>query len=195
LAKSVLESKNERRVRDHLRRNEKLSDDDVELIRTLVRHEDQIAHEVYFASGAFEEKKQRRSTDGNDSHQQMTSAEVCRFAREAKELLEVVCASKFSNVAYTVLQTLQHLRRADPPRVFLLVGKLVRAATADSFQFESLAADRVVEIVEQYLAEDRGLFRGDTEVLQTLMDMLDLFVAAGWPKAIALTYRLDEFFR
>ena len=79
--------------------------------------------------------------------------------------------------------------------MFLLMGELVQSAAADAFHFESLAVDRVVEIVEQYLAEYRGLFRNDPQLVQTLMDLLDRFVGAGWPKATALTYRLDEVFR
>jgi hypothetical protein len=58
-----------------------------------------------------------------------------------------------------------------------------------------LAADLVVKLVEQYLAEYRALLREDAECRRTLIEILDVFVQAGWPTARRLTYRLEEIFR
>jgi hypothetical protein len=52
-----------------------------------------------------------------------------------------------------------------------------------------------VKLVERYLAEHRALFREDAACRQALLEMLDIFVKAGWPAARQLTYRLDEVFR
>ena len=57
------------------------------------------------------------------------------------------------------------------------------------------AAGLVVEIVEQYLAEYRPLLREDTKCRQALIEVLDLFVQAGWPSARRITYRLEDIFR
>ena len=165
-------------------------------VEMLARIEDRIAVQVYFASEAFESKKQARSQAADDrALDDERHARLERFATEADELLETLCCARFSKIAYDVLQTLQQLRHANPRRMFLLVGQLVKSSAGDKFTFESLAADRVVEIVEQYLAEERSMFRDDDEVLETLMDLLDMFVEAGWPKAMLLTYRLDEAVR
>ena len=52
-----------------------------------------------------------------------------------------------------------------------------------------------MSIVEQYLAERRELFRNNAALRNTLLDVLDRFVEAGWPKATRLTFRLSEVFR
>lgn len=172
--------------------DEELTEDQKSQMQTLAGLEDRFVHEVYFASEAFEAKKQGESSiDLHDERRKRLE----RFASEADEVLEAFCQTGLTNVAYTVLQTLQHLRHANPRRIFLLVGQLLRSSTGDYVQHESIVADRVVELVEQYLAEERGQFRKDSEMLETLMDLLDLFVDAGWPKAMLLTYRLDEAIR
>jgi hypothetical protein len=71
----------------------------------------------------------------------------------------------------------------------------VGSAKRDGIQYEMLTADLVVQIVEQYLAEYPFLFRDDSKLQNHLLDLLDTFVDAGWPKATVLTYRLDEVFR
>jgi hypothetical protein len=49
--------------------------------------------------------------------------------------------------------------------------------------------------VERYLADCRHLFRENPSAREALLDILDIFVSAGWPGATRLTYRLNEVFR
>jgi hypothetical protein len=63
------------------------------------------------------------------------------------------------------------------------------------YQFEQMAADLVVRLVERYLAEYRELLQNDPKCRQALVELLDTFVRAGWPAARQLTYRLEEIFR
>jgi hypothetical protein len=58
-----------------------------------------------------------------------------------------------------------------------------------------MAADLMVRLVERYLAEYRVLLRENEECQRTLLEVLDIFVQAGWPSAQRLTYRLEEIFR
>jgi hypothetical protein len=53
----------------------------------------------------------------------------------------------------------------------------------------------MVRLVERYLAEHRPLLREDDECRRILLEVLDIFVQAGWPQARRLTYRLEEIFR
>jgi hypothetical protein len=62
------------------------------------------------------------------------------------------------------------------------------------YAFESMGADVVVRIVETYLADHREVF-SDEARLNELMDLLNLFVSAGWPAAQSLTFRLAEIWR
>jgi hypothetical protein len=79
--------------------------------------------------------------------------------------------------------------------VFIRIGRIVRSGQRGGFQYESLAADIIVKIVERYLAEYRQLLKDDGECRQILIEVLDAFVQAGWPSARRLTYRLEEIFR
>jgi hypothetical protein len=75
------------------------------------------------------------------------------------------------------------------------VQALIEKARADGFEFDSLAADRVVSIVELYLADYRDILQGDRETKDALLWVLNLFLDAGWPNAQMLLSRLDEVFR
>ncbi len=164
------------------------SDEDINSFRTLHSLADSIGHQAYFASGAFDEK-QGRDEDA------LTPEQLSRYVQELDPLLELLCEVEFVDIAYDVLKTLQYLAPFRPERVFELVGKLVSNSSRDGIHYESMATDLVVEIVEQYLAERRELFRVDRDLRETLLNVLDVFVEAGWPKATQLTFRLSEVFR
>lgn len=66
------------------------------------------------------------------------------------------------------------------------------AAHEGEYQLESFAIDLVVRIVERYLADHRDLFRDDERRRDALIQVLDIFVEAGWPEAYRLTYQLDR---
>lgn len=163
------------------------SEEDIASFRTLHSLAHSIGNQVYFASGAFDERQGREDS--------LTLEQLSRYAQEADPLLDLLCEVEFVDIAYDVLKTLQHLAPTRPTRIFELVGKLVTHATQDGIQYESMATDLVVEIVEQYLADRRELFRDNRALRDTLLDVLDVFVEAGWPKATQLTFRLSEVFR
>lgn len=162
-------------------------DEDIASFRTLHSLAHSIGIQVYFASGAIDE--------GQGREDKLTLEQLSRYAQEADQLLDLLCEVEFVDIAYDVLKTLQHLAPTRPTRIFELVGKLVTHATQDGIQYESMATDLVVEIVEQYLADRRELFRDSRALRDTLLDVLDVFVEAGWPKATQLTFRLSEVFR
>jgi hypothetical protein len=58
-----------------------------------------------------------------------------------------------------------------------------------------MAQALILRIVRRYLAEQRQLFQDDDELETALADILDVFVAAGWPDARHLVYGLGDLFR
>jgi hypothetical protein len=169
--------------------------DELANARKLANLEHAVVREVHLASKAFQEEGSEPLPEASpEVNRQARRDRLVRFASEADPLLEALCSVRSSHDAYDLLKALHHLQAADPKRMFLLIGRLIRSSTADSFQYEELAVNEVVKIVEQYLAEHRGLFRSDRDMLDTLLDVLDLFVDAGWPQALNLIYRLDEVF-
>lgn len=96
---------------------------------------------------------------------------------------------------HDLVQLLEGCIECDPPDVFRLLARGIRSSAAWGYQFESLAVGLVVAIVTRYVTDYRELFREDQELERALIDVLDLFVDAGWPEARRLVYGLSEIFR
>jgi hypothetical protein len=57
-----------------------------------------------------------------------------------------------------------------------------------------LAIDEVVKLVEHSLAGHKDELK-DSSVATALGEILDIFVKAGWPEALQLTFKLDQAVR
>jgi hypothetical protein len=159
--------------------------------RTLAQIIEHIGREIYFASGAYDAKIR----DGIGGKRPLTCQEKRRFYREAGHILDELADVGLPSIAHHVLETLEVFIPFDPPGVFLRIGRVVQGGQKGGYQYESLAADLMVSLVERYLAEYRALLRENEECRQALLEILDIFVQAGWPSARRLTYRLEEIFR
>jgi hypothetical protein len=157
--------------------------------QALVRFIDTIGTEVYFASGAF-------IRGGLDQSKEEVNWETSiRFYDEARPILDKLADVAFPSVTHQLLEILEFFIQADPRGIFLRIGRVVRAGQQGGYQYESLAADLMVRLVERYLADYRTLLREDTDCRKTLIEVLDAFVQVGWPSARRLTYRLENIFR
>ena len=94
-----------------------------------------------------------------------------------------------------LVQTLEHLIPAEPTQIFVQIGEVLISGQQTGYQFDSIAVALVVQIVERYLADYRDAIRQNPNAQRMLLDVLDLFVRAGWPEASKLTYHLEEIFR
>jgi hypothetical protein len=159
--------------------------------KRLVRVLDHAAKELYFGSGAYENRRQNRRPDQED----LTADERRRFFEESRLVFDALSDLGFPSIAHNLLQTLESFVAFDPRAVFLSARNVVRAGMSGGYQFEQMAADLVVRLVERYLAEYRELLQNDPKCRQALVELLDTFVRAGWPAARQLTYRLEEIFR
>jgi len=167
------------------------SEADQEKAKSLVRLIDGIGNEIYFASGAFDSKKQT----GSGQKRSSMNEKMERFYKEAGSILIELADVGIPSLTHHLLETLEIFIPLDPPGVFLRIGRVIRAGQQGGYQYESLAADMMVRLVERYLAEYRTVLRENDECRRTLLEVLDIFVQAGWPSARRLTYRLEEIFR
>ncbi len=154
---------------------------------------DAIAMQLYFASGALNEKNDR-------GEQRLAPAQLHRFWQEASPLFSALAAEPHPHTAHQIVQTLNHLLPCAPREVFLLASKSILSSAKNArFQYESLAVGDVVKLIQHALADHRDLFRSEagqeSECLKALLDVLDLFVEAGWAEARQLTHRLEEIYR
>ena len=117
------------------------------------------------------------------------------FWARVRSPLTVLAANGHPQIAHYILDALNHLVPIDPAGVLLLAQNVVTTSSAQGYQYESLAQNLIVGMVERYLAEYRHLFRTNPECGAALMKILDIFVQVGWPQALDLTYRFDDIYR
>ena len=145
-----------------------------------------VGDQLYFSSGAF------RANEKEEPTGLVTAESKKAFLDETAELLRRIGDVGTPHTIYYLIDLLASLRLADPPQVFDLVAHaLLDAGRMHGFQFESLGADRFVEVVGIFLADHRDIFN-DQSRRAKLIECLDAFVEAGWPKARRLLYRLPE---
>jgi len=159
----------------------------------LARMVDALAAQVYFASGAFD-------ASSNSKKSGLTPSQLPLFWQDAAPVLSALATERHPHTLDYALQTLQHLLPCAPGKIFLLATQAVQNGVGAGMQFESIAADHVVALVQRSLADYPDLFQNNSagvasECLIGLLKVLDLFVDAGWPKARQLTHRLEEIYR
>ncbi|MDP3600151.1 MAG: hypothetical protein Q8R85_03165 [Bosea sp. (in: a-proteobacteria)] len=66
--------------------------------------------------------------------------------------------------------------------------------TTHGYQYESLGADQFVRMIGRTIADHRELFDHPHRRV-ALVEVLEVFVEAGWPGARRLLYRLPEALR
>ena len=98
-------------------------------------------------------------------------------------------------LSHHLLEALEVLVPIDPRGVFRRVARVIRGGRKGGYEYDSMAEDVIVRIVDRYLADHRDLFQRDEEARQHLIGVLDTFVRAGSESARRLSYGLDGIFR
>jgi len=163
---------------------------DQKTAKSLMRLVDAIGREVYFASGAYDAKSQGQARGVRE-----VTPQSKRFYQEAGSILDELTDAPLPSVAHYLLETLEHFIPVDPRGVFLRIHRVVLAGQQAGYQYESMAVELIVRLVERYLAEYRTLLQQDGDCRSALIEVLDVFVKAGWPSARRLAYRLEEIVR
>jgi hypothetical protein len=155
----------------------------------LARVADAICMEIYFASGAYKDDNATglKINPGAD--------ERLRFLQEAEGIFDVLCELGYVKLTHHLLETFEYLISFDPAKVFLLVGRAVRSGKRDFYQYEPLAIDLIVSMVERFIAEFRYVLKENEACRDTLIEILDTFVDAGWPSARRVAYHLEDIFQ
>jgi len=164
------------------------SEADQEKGRDLAQLADSVCTQVYFASGAYQH---------NDSEEKVPRGvpERTRFWHESRPTLDFLSEFGYPSLTHHLLETLEYLITFEPDAVFLLVGRVIKKGREGGYQYESLAIDLIVRLVERFIAEYRQRLQENEECRRALIEILDTFVEAGWPAARRLTYRMEEIFR
>jgi hypothetical protein len=130
-----------------------------------------------------------------DGGRAVASAHLGVYGREIRPIIDLLGTVGAANVAHHLVELLQDLIDTDPAGVWSSFAKVVIQAKAGGYQYESLGMEVVVAVVRRYLADYRDVLQGSSEAQRQLMEILDMFVATGWPEARRLAYQLEELFR
>lgn len=149
---------------------------------------DRSASELYFGSGAYEERQH--------NEQERLSRDVRRrFYREGADIIDVLVPVGIPSAAHHVIETLSSFVDDDPRGVLVRIGKVLNAAQAWGYQFESLAVSEIMKLAHRYIATHRDLLIRDRETRRILISAIEGFVEVGSPEARNLLYGLDDMFR
>ncbi|TYL89975.1 ATP-binding protein [Bradyrhizobium rifense] len=146
---------------------------------------DNMCDQFYFASGAFRD-------NANEEEPLADDAAKTTFLNDNYATFHRIGDVGTPHTIFHLIEMLGYLIPADAPRVFdLAAHALLTAGRQQRFQFESLGADRFVQVIGVFLADHREVF-DDLERRDQLVACLEAFVDAGWPSARRLLYRLPE---
>jgi hypothetical protein len=163
--------------------------DEAELASSCARTLSQIGDQLYFASGAF------RSGQRDDERALEQIEARTAFLDDVEPILRRIGDVAPPATIHNLIELLDFLAPANPARVFDLVAHaLLGAGKLQGYQFESLGADRFVQIIGRFLADNRDIFV-DGARRRSLIACLDAFSEVGWPAARRLLYRLPELLR
>lgn len=163
---------------------------DIDALKEVINLADACALSIYFSSGAYSEKQSQKANE-----KILSIEEKRKLFLEISPIIKSLSQINYASVIHHLIETLEAFIPANPLEVFLLVNHVVKSGKSGHYQYESLAVDRIVAIVERYLAEYRIVIRENPECQNALLEILDIFVEAGWPNARKLTYRLEEIYR
>lgn len=141
------------------------------------------AAEIYFASG------------GASGEPSAPRADLLALLNETEPVLRLLSSSGVPPVVHYVIQTLERLFPADPPRCYALIADAVTAGSRYGYETEGLAVDLVLRITTHLLAEHRALVQTDERLQAAIIRVLDSFVRIGWTKAHAVTFELASVWR
>lgn len=150
---------------------------------------DQMASQFLFAVGATEIREEREPKAVGEADQQR------RYLTDNEATFRRIGDVGTPHTVYYTLQLLEFLMPSDPAKVFDLVAHLLLVAgKLHNYQAESLGADQFVRMIGRAIADHKELFDEQSRRVR-LVEVLEVFVSAGWPAARRLLYRLPEALR
>jgi hypothetical protein len=170
------------------RRMDEWNDNALEQWKETMKLIDRIANELYFASGAYDAGRQQHPQPQPTVAQQ-------RLYTEAAAIIDGLVEVGAPRIAHHLLETLEYFIDVDPRATFIRIVQTIRAGQVFGYQYDPMAETLFVRLVERYLAEHRPMLLQDEECRRGLVEMLDVFVRAGWQSARRMTYGLSDIYR
>ena len=114
-----------------------------------------------------------------------------KFMKETEKHLKRIGDCGTPHTIYSFLELLKILVPVNPAKCFDLMAHALRHGTQFSFQYEAREMGQLVKMMGVFLADYKTIFEDENRRIR-LIESLDIFMAAGWPAARRLLYRLPE---
>lgn len=160
-----------------------LSDEQLAQLRGAVEVSHGIAQQIYFASGAFDEKRDRIPKRQN----------LAEFAELAFPVLEICASLHVPQCVHEAVQTMVYLAPLDEARALRAIAAAVPAD--GPYAGDPLAGNAIIPYLERLLTEQRHLVLFDEDGVAAFRHLLATFAAAGNQAALALAYTFADVFR
>jgi hypothetical protein len=125
----------------------------------------------------------------------LTHEQKARLLSEMEKVVNLLAGLNLAAVTNHLVNTLQHLIDVHPEKVLLLLAGVIGASEKGGYSYEPLAVSSMVKITERYFSDYINLLQGNRDCERALLDILDVFVRAGWTQAVELVYRFGEIYR
>lgn len=181
---------------EHLRKAIDVADseDKAKSIKALMSHVDEVAMRIYFSLDLKAELRTPERTLVEETRRQLYFELRPLIAALATGSGGVARHYLLPRTAHYLLETLNGVLQYEPGEVIKFAAQTCKAASALNYQFDAMAISEVVKLVEHSLADYKNSLK-DPSVASALGEILDLFVRAGWPDALRLTFKLDQAVR
>jgi len=168
------------------KKQSELTKEEIKEIRSILGHTENIAEQIYFASGSFDEK--------NNKEGKLSDTAKKVFITEQEELIaKIISTGRVSSAHHFVEMALVYID-TDPIWALKLVEQFITTSAPKGSTNESLMAGSVTTFIQKFISSHREHLK-DPENQQLLINILDGFVETGWPEAINLMDDLEEIFR
>lgn len=170
------------------------SEDKAKTIKALMSHVDEVATRIYFSLDLKPELRTPEKALVEEHRRQLYLELKPLIAALATGSGGVARHYLVPRTAHYLLETLNGVLQYDPGDVIKFAAQTCKAASALNYQFDAMAISEVVKLVEHSLADHKDALK-DPSIATALGEILDLFVRAGWPDALRLTFKLDQAMR
>lgn len=161
-----------------------LSDEQRAELRAAVTVTHEIAGQIYFASGAFDE------TQGREP---VAHTSLATFADLAFPILKACAAIRVPQCIHEAVKTMIFLAPLDESRALQAIAEAV--PPSGPYAADSIAGTDIIPYLNRLLTEHRPLVLFDHIGIAAFRHLLATFAAAGNEEALALAYRFADIFR
>jgi hypothetical protein len=137
----------------------------------------------------------------DDKKESLLEEHIHQYYSENKPLIIQIISIGSSKEAFLHPSTTHYLMQLcniiikyDPGGVIRIAEALCKASEVHGYALDSMAIREVVKLVEICMVDFKEILQNKKNIL-SLMNILNIFVKAGWPEAIQLAIKLDEVWR